>query len=171
MPKIRRFRNHLKLTPCLSEENVSSCHTIFEHVFSLSWFLFAFSVNGRLRLSVEIIHSNSLPCFALLLTFQFTKHWKRSYGPCIFLTNSLTLHCPSYLDNWKFYAFMPLSKKPYKRNCLIRNADLYLFTLWLRQKGNYIFRKVELFQWEQQGDASGLHISVIQESLLIERIS
>lgn len=92
--------------------NISFRHMTFEHVSSLLWISFSLSVNGSLGKRVEVIHRSSPPWFALLKSFVFSKHWKRSPRPWISWNTSLTLHCPSYLDNWESYAFMPLSKNP-----------------------------------------------------------
>lgn len=120
-------------------------HNIFEHVSSLPWMLFSLSVKESLGLRAELIHRNSPPWFALLNSFEFSKHWKRSHRPCIFLNASLTLHCPNYLDNWDFmHSYLCLRNRKRGNECCIRKGD-YLLTLWLRQKGNSTFRKVELY--------------------------
>lgn len=67
-----------------------------------------------------------------------------------------------------FYHFL---RNHERGNVLLRKVTLICLHPDQGKKDNFIFRKVDLFQGEQFENASRLHISAIQTSLLMERNS
>lgn len=100
------------------------------HTSSRLCISFSVSVNSVLNwVRHEVIHRNSQLSMVFLLS-----NGVKEVTAIYFLQYFPAFPFSSYLDNGKFYAVMPLCKKPWKGKCLIRRGDLLLLSLWLRYK-------------------------------------